>query len=337
MVNTPFRKIDDLQARINSFRPFGKELLAAWQERLRIDWTYNSNAIEGNTLTYGETAFFLREGLTSEGKPLKDYVEAKNHAEAIDYLHEVVRIKRRMTEHFIRGLHGLLLRGVTSTVSLGAKGKLIQKPLTAGAYKVRPNHVLTLSGTIHHYTEPLHVSDEMQSLLTWLRASTKLHPVERATLFHYRFVCIHPFDDGNGRMARLLMNLLLLQAGYPPCVVRSRRRKEYLQCLEHADVTGSTDRLLLFLAEELAQTQETMLAVLEGKSPSPVPEGTLNHSERQTLILNALDEKTLAIRELSSALPMIKRPTLKSDLQILRRTGRIGRKGKGKGAVYFRK
>ncbi len=337
MTNVLLRKIDDLQATINRFRPFSRELLALWQERIRIDWTYNSNAIEGNTLTYGETAFFLREGLTSEGKPLKDYVEAKNHAEAIDYLHEIVRTKRKLTEHFIRALHGLLLRGVASTVALGAQGKLIRKPLTAGAYKARPNHVLTLSGAIHRYTEPLHVPDEMQTLLAWLARSAKRHPVERAALFHYRFVCIHPFDDGNGRMARLLMNLLLLQAGYPPCVVRSRRRREYLESLEHADTTGSIDRFLTFLAEELVQTQETMLAILEGKPLPPAPGRTLNREERLALILNALGKKMLAIRELSVSLPMIRRPTLKSDLQTLRSAGKIGRRGKGKGVVYYRK
>ncbi|MFH0770040.1 MAG: Fic family protein [Candidatus Peregrinibacteria bacterium] len=337
MMHALLRKVDHLQAKINSFRPFGRELLAAWQERLRIDWTYNSNAIEGNTLTYGETAFFLREGLTSEGKPLKDYVEVENHAKAIDYLHEIVRTKSRLTEHFIRELHGLLLRGVTSTVALGAQGKLIRKPLAAGAYKVHPNHVLTLSGAIHHYTEPFHVADEMQSLLAWLGKNAKRHPVERAALFHYRFVCIHPFDDGNGRMARLLMNLLLLQAGYPPCVVRNRRRREYLQSLEHADTTGSTDRLLAFLTEELIQTQETMLSVLEGKSLPPMREGTLNRGERRTLILSAFHGKMLAIRELSASMPMIRRPTLKSDLSALRMAGKIGRKGKGKGVVYYRK
>src|SRR3989338_3026741 len=143
------KKIDDLQRKVDTFRPFSKGLLALWQERLRIDWTYNSNAIEGNTLTYGETAFFLREGLTSEGKPLKDYVEAKNHAEAIDYLHDVIQSKRTLTESFIKELHGLLLRDIEYTIALGAGGKLIHKPLGAGRYKLRPNHVLTLSGTIH--------------------------------------------------------------------------------------------------------------------------------------------------------------------------------------------
>ncbi len=329
-----FKKIDDLRAEIDTYRPFSIELLVLWQERLRIDWTYNSNAIEGNTLTYGETAFFLREGLTSEGKPLKDYVEAKNHAEAIDYLQEVVKSKRALTESFIKELHGLLLRDIDHTIAKGANGKLIHKPLSAGKYKVRPNHVLTLSGTIHKYAEPMKVLDEMQNLLTWLKESKKLHPVERAALFHYRFVCIHPFDDGNGRMARLLMNLLLMQASYPPCVVRNIRRREYLQSLEHADSTGSTDAFVRLLASELIQTEETMLRVLEGKALPPFQGEKLHRDARKELILKTIGTDTVSIGQISDRVSRIKRPTLKNDLRALVREKRITKKGIGKGVVY---
>lgn len=330
------KKIDDLHRKIDTFRPFSRELLALWQERLRIDWTYNSNAIEGNTLTYGETAFFLREGLTSEGKPLKDYVEAKNHAEAIDYLQEVVKSKKALTESFIKELHGLLLRDIDHTVAMGAGGKLIHKPLNAGKYKVRPNHMLTLSGTIHRYAEPIKALDEMQNLLRWLTEDKKLHPVERAALFHYRFVCIHPFDDGNGRMARLLMNLLLMQAGYPPCVVRNSKRREYLQSLEHADSTGSTDVFMRLLASELINTEETMLRVLEGKSLPPIPGEKLHRKARRELILKAIGTDTFSIGQISDRVPRIKRPTLKNDLRLLVRARTLRKKGIGKGVTYTR-
>lgn len=330
-------KIDDLQAKIDAFRPFNKELLALWQQRLRIDWTYNSNAIEGNTLTYGETAFFLREGLTSEGKPLKDYIETKNHAEAIDYLHEVVKSKQKFTEGFIKELHGLLLRDIEHTIAKGANGKLVHKPLGAGMYKTQPNHVLTLSGTIHKCTEPLKVSDEMQELLTWLKVNTKkMHTVERAVLFHYRFVSIHPFDDGNGRMARLLMNLIFMQDGYPPCVVRNSKRREYLQSLEHADSTGSTDDFLTFIARELIQTEETMLKVLEGKPLPPIPGEKLHRDDRKELILKTVGDDTLAISQIADRVPLIKRPTLKKDVSALVRARKLRKRGKGKGVTYER-
>lgn len=331
-----FQSIDNLQTKINAFRPFNKELLSSWQERLRIDWTYNSNAIEGNTLTYGETAFFLREGLTSEGKPLKDYVETKNHAEAIDYLYEIVKSKRKLTEGFIKELHGLLLRDIDNTIAKGADGIRIHKPLTAGKYKMRPNHVLTLSGTIHKYAEPLKVPDEMQALLKWLQANKKQHPVECAALFHYRFVSIHPFDDGNGRMARLLMNLLLMQAGYPPCVVRNSNRRKYIQSLEYADTTGSIDKFLTLMVAELIQTEETMLKALEGKPLPPVLGEKLNQDERRGLILKAMGNDKLSISQISDRIPRIKRPTLKSDLHALLHARKIKRKGIGKGVVYCR-
>lgn len=328
--------IGELMAKIDAFRPFKKELLALWQERLRIDWTYNSNAIEGNTLTYGETAFFLREGLTSEGRPLKDYVEAKNHAEAIDYLHEVVKSKRKLTEGFIKALHGLLLRDIDHTIAQGADGKLIHKSLTAGKYKTQPNHVLTLSGTIHKYTEPIKVLDEMQGLLRWLTENKTVHPVERAALFHYRFVCIHPFDDGNGRMARLLMNLLLMQAGYPPCVIRNSGRREYLRSLEHADSSGSTDEFVRLIAGELIQTEETMLRVVQGKPLPPIPGEKLHRDARRELILKAIGADTLSIGQIADRVPRIKRPTLKNDLSVLVHAGKLRKKGMGKGVVYTR-
>ncbi len=329
-------KIDNLQAKIDAFRPFSKELLSLWQERLRIDWTYNSNAIEGNTLTYGETAFFLREGLTSEGKPLKDYLEAKNHAEAIDYLHAVVQSKQKLTEGFIKALHSLLMRGIEYTLAKGADGKLIQKAFSAGKYKTQPNHVLTFSGVIHKYTEPIKVLDEMQELLVWLSQHRKLHPVQRAVFFHYSFVCIHPFDDGNGRMARLIMNLLLMQAGYPPCVVRNSKRREYLQSLEHADTTGSIDEFLRCIVHELLQTQETMLKILEGKALPPIFSEKLHRSARREFILKAIAEDTLSIGQILDRVPRIKRPTLKNDLFALVRTHMLRRKGKGKGVIYER-
>lgn len=337
--------IDDLQAKINAFRPFNEDLLALWQERLRVDWTYNSNAIEGNTLTYGETAFFLREGLTSEGRPLKDYVEAKNHAEAIDYLQEIVQSNRMLTESFIKELHGLLLRDIHHTIAIsrrpsgygrqeGADGKLIHKPLNAGKYKLQPNHVLTLSGTIHTYIDPIHVLDEMQGLLRWLEESNTLHPVERAILFHYRFVSIHPFDDGNGRMARLLMNMLLMQAGYPPCVVRHSKRREYLQSLEDVDSKGSTNTFVRMIASELIHTEEIMLDVLQGKPLPPMPGEKLHRDARKELILKTIGDDTLSMGQLADRLPRIKRPTLKHDVSGLVRAGKLKKNGKGKGVIY---
>lgn len=327
--------IDDLQRRIDSYRPFSGETLGIWQEKLRVDWTYNSNAIEGNTLTYGETAFFLREGLTSEGKPLKDYVEAKNHAEAIDWLHEIIRGKRPFTEGFVKELHALLMRDIHFTYARGAGGKLIQKPLMPGVYKSQPNHVLTISGRIHYYTDPLHVKDKMEELLKWYHGTT-VHPVEKAAIFHYRFVAIHPFDDGNGRMARLLMNLILMRDGYPPCVIKKEHRKTYLDALEIGDAKKDFKPFVEFIGRELMSTQEMMLDVITGnvKNIDGTPGRILNKEERHRMILAMLRIESLSIGQIWERLPQFKRPTLKSDLSFLVNAKKINRKGMGKGTLY---
>ncbi|MFA5793389.1 MAG: Fic family protein [Candidatus Gracilibacteria bacterium] len=330
------QKIEDLQTKINSRKPFSREILKLWQEKLRIDWTYNSNAIEGNTLTYGETAFFLREGLTSEGKPFKDYLEAKNHAEAIDYLLDVIKGNREITEGFIKELHALLLKDIHFTYAKGGHGQLIKKPLNAGKYKILPNHVLTISGKIHKYTDPIHVKDEMEDLIKWFNQEKTINIIEKACVFHYKFVAIHPFDDGNGRMARLLMNLILMKAGYPPCVIKNVNRRKYLQSLEIIDTEKNYQQFVAFICEELLSTQKTMLNVLEGKEDTSADYSiTMNRNEREEKIINIIGKKPISISQIIEKIPQIKRPTLKSDLSRLLKAKRIKRIGLGKGALYL--
>ncbi len=337
-MNTFIKRIDILKQELNSLRPFDPELNTLLQEKLRIEWTYNSNAIEGNTLTLGETAFFLREGLTSEGKPLKDYLEAKNHAEAIDGLMDVLQKKRPFTEGLIKELHAVLLKDMEFTLAKNEHGKFIKKPLHPGQYKTRPNHVLTLSGKVHRYTDPLHVKDEMEKLMHWFHEKTDLNPVEKAAVFHYRFVTIHPFDDGNGRLARLLMNLILMQFGYPPCIIKNAHRRKYLETLENADSTGDLEPFLEFVASELLETLTIIQEVLIGKKSAKIPgklfTTVLNRQQRDTLILNALKQNPLTIQQLCKLLPEIKRPTLKSDLKRLVLSAKIHKKGVKKGTIY---
>lgn len=243
-------EIDELHKQYKSNRPLSKEEQEARYEKLRLEWTYNSNAIEGNSLTLGETAFYLREGLTSEGKPLIDYLEARNHAEAIDWLFDIVRDKKPITEGFIKDLNALLHRGITERPSRGANGNIVMRKITPGAYKRQPNHVLTLSGEIHYYVDPLQVPGEMEKLVGTIAEkenSTHTHPVELASLAHYEITCIHPFDDCNGRVARILLNLILMRAGYPPIVIKMEERRTYLEALEKAD-KGDKEPFYLFIA-----------------------------------------------------------------------------------------
>jgi len=281
----------------------------------------------------------LREGLTSEGKPLKDYVEAKNHAEAIDWLHEVIKENRPLSEGFIKELHALLMRGIEFTYAKGAEGKLIKKPLNVGMYKIRPNHVLTISGKIHKYTDPLHVKDEMEGLLKWLnevKGTGQLHIVEKVAIFHYRFVAIHPFDDGNGRMARLLMNLILMKAGFPPCIIKNENRRHYLNALELVDTNNDYTPFVNFIRSEILETLRTIAEVISGKSKAMPPEftGTMNKPQREQMILEVLGKNPMSIGQIQKQIGQIKRPTLKVDLQRLVRAGRLQKAGKGKGVVY---
>ena len=328
------QKLIALKQQIDALRPLSDPQEKTIQERLRIEWTYNSNALEGNTLTFGETLFFLREGLTSEGKPLKDYLEAKNHAEAIEGLEEIINSERPLTEGVIKELHAVLMKGMEFSVAKGGHGQLVQKPIYPGKYKLLPNHVLTFSGKIHHYTDPLHVKEEMEKLLDWYHAAKDIDPVEKAATFHYRFVAIHPFDDGNGRMARLLMNLILMKAKYPPCIIKMTHRKGYLKVLEEVDLKKTFEPFIEFVSQELTDTLEVILSVLEGKDQSIEKAQILNRTEREQLILNALGKEQLSIGQIHSKLTQIPRPTLKVNLQNLVKGKKLKRTGRGKGVLY---
>lgn len=248
------KEIQKLYAQYKSKRPLGKEEQAARYEKLRLDWTYNSNAIEGNSLTLGETAFYLREGLTSEGKPLIDYLEARNHAEAIDWLFEVVQDRRSITEGFIKDLNALLHKGITERPARGANGNIVMRRITPGAYKRQPNHVLTLSGEIHYYVDPLQVPGEMEKLARMIaEKENSIHPVELASIVHYEITRIHPFDDCNGRVARILLNLIFIRTSYPPIVIKMEERRAYLEALEKAD-KGDKEPFYLFVAEHVKQS-----------------------------------------------------------------------------------
>lgn len=248
------KEITQLFAVYQAKRPLTQEERAAQYEKLRLEWTYHSNALEGNALTLSETQFYLREGLTSEGKPLQDFLAAKNHAEAIDWLFEYAQARRPITEGFIKDLNALLHKGITQQTVLGWGGQRIAREIHPGAYKTQPNHVLTLAGEIHYYVDPLQVHDEMERLIkTITEKEDKMHPVELASAVHYEFTRIHPFDDCNGRGARLLLNLLLMRAGYPPIVIKIEERRRYIEVLEAGD-KGNREPFYSFVAEHVRQT-----------------------------------------------------------------------------------
>jgi len=259
-------EINAIQAKINSQKPLQEALWTTIQEKLRIEWTYDSNALEGSTLTKGETYFFLREGLTVEGKTLKDFLDARSHAEAIDYLYQIIKDERPMTPGLMKEFNKLLLSGITHTEAIDEMGQKVQKPATPGEYKRLPNHVLQADGTIHRYTEPLHVAAEMEELFKWIQeSSTHKHPVIISTVAHYNLARIHPFDDGNGRGARILMNLIFIKNHYAPAIIRNEQRRAYLETLGLAD-KGNLGPFTELVARSLLNTQQIILQDLNENS-----------------------------------------------------------------------
>lgn len=256
-----FNEADSLNDRINQY-PKDTELWKTIQEKLKISWTHSSNAIEGSTLTLGETIFFLQQGLTVEGKPFKDFLDAKNHSEAIEFIFDFIKGNREISEGFLKEINALLLSGINFTQALNQFGKTVNKKANPGQYKSQPNHVLQADNTIHHYSEPLQVPIEMEYLVDWInKNSESLHPILVSSIAHYNFVRIHPFDDGNGRGARLLMNLLLMKKGFQPTIIRNEERRKYLDSLSQAD-KGKLTPFIKFIAKSLIHTQNVILSDL---------------------------------------------------------------------------
>ncbi|AQQ55421.1 Fic family protein [Planococcus lenghuensis] len=186
----------------------------------RIEWIYNSNAIEGNTLSLIETKVILEDGLTIGGKRLQEHLEVINHSEAIDYVEEQIQRPTVLNEEVIKTIHYLVLKSIDNE--------------NAGIYRATN---IRISGSKHKPPHFLQVPHEIKNLFEWYgQAQEELHPVELAAEFHFKFVYIHPFADGNGRTARLLMNLILMSNGFPPAIVKAEneQRLKYYGTLEIA-------------------------------------------------------------------------------------------------------
>jgi Fic family protein len=216
-----YGSLDQLKQKLDAHRPLAREVIKNLHEDLVVRWTYHSNAIEGNTLTLKETRVAL-EGITIGGKTLTEHFEAVNHREAILFVEDLVACREDLSEWQIRSLHRLILKNIDEE--------------NAGQYR-RTNVII--SGAEHVPPASFLVESEMNLFLEWYRTEgVVLHPVERAARVHADFVKIHPFVDGNGRTARLLMNQELMKAGFPPAVLTVENRLEYYKTLDLAHVRG---------------------------------------------------------------------------------------------------
>ena len=213
------------KARLDQLRPLPPALVSNLEEWFQVELTYTSNALEGNTLTRKETAAVVEKGLTVGGKTLAEHLEATNHARA---LKRVLHLSQTPTTHLrevdVLDLHETVLRGIDDA--------------NAGHYRTIP---VRISGASVIFPNPIKVSDLMRVFIDQVTSNDDLHPVELASEAHYQFVTIHPFADGNGRTARLLMNLILMQNSYPPAIIRTRDRLKYIGSLEKAQLGGPKD------------------------------------------------------------------------------------------------
>ena len=242
--------IDEKKALLDKLRPFPKNTLKSLQEKIALEWTYHSNAIEGNTLTLKETKVVL-EGITIGGKSLKEHLEAINHKSAIQYLYEMIQNKENISEWQIKQIHFLVLKKIDQA--------------NAGIY--RKENVF-ISGAEHTPPDYTIVSDKMKNLIKCYQEKWNLlHPSERAALLHIDLVKIHPFVDGNGRTSRLLQNFELMKEGFPPIVIKKEKRLEYYNALDEAHTIGKTENFIKLSAECLNESLDLYLKTLEYTSP----------------------------------------------------------------------
>jgi len=245
------KRIEQKLKTLNRFRPLPPSAVEKLQEQFRIEMTYNSNGIEGNSLTLRETFLVINEGITIKGKPLKDHLEAKNHYEALSYLSDLIEEGKQHTvsEVFLKNLHQLIVQDTEKE--------------WGGKYR---NSDVIIAGAEHRPPDALEVPTLMRSLVNWLKKNgSKMNVIELAALFHHQLVYIHPFFDGNGRTARLAMNLLLMQKGYPLVVILKNDRKKYYQVLARADKKDCKS-LVRFIAQAVERSLDIYLRTLTPSS-----------------------------------------------------------------------
>lgn len=226
-----FDEVDNLKRKLDSKRPIPKETLKSLKDATDLEWTYNSNGIEGNTLTLRETQVIL-EGITVGGKSIKEHLEAINHEQAILFLDDLVKDNKPISEWNIKNIHQLILKDIDNE--------------NAGRYR---KENVTIKGANHIPPDYLKLPELMEKLIVNYNTWDKYHPIIKAALLHGELVKIHPFVDGNGRTSRLLMNLDLMNSGYLPVIIKKESRLKYYEALDKAHATGNYTNFVKLVIE----------------------------------------------------------------------------------------
>jgi len=249
---TVFEKTDMYKAAIDELRPFEEPALRQLRGYYRVGLAWSSNALEGNTLTEMETKVVLEDGLTVGGKPLREVYEAVGHGKAYDYIFSIFR-NRVITVDDIKTVHKLFYQAIDED--------------NAGVWRGE-NVIVTGSGCV--FPEPGQLGGLMDELAAWVSAARgSFHPVRFAALLHLKFVTIHPFIDGNGRVARLLMNLALIQDGYTPAVIPPILRQDYLSAIRVYQTQNADNIFCEFIAERACESQKEIARLLHVPIPTP--------------------------------------------------------------------
>ena len=242
-----FARIEDKLKVLNMSRPLPNIIVQNIKEAFFVEWTYNSNGIEGNTLSLRETQMVLQEGVTIKGKSLREHFEAKNHEAALHKLYSLTNADYTLNAMDILALHSYILRSIEDDYAGRIRNAGVR---ISGANFVPPN--------------AKRVSEYLDELISYINNNPqKLNPIELATVFHHKFVWIHPFFDGNGRTVRLVMNLLLMRYGYPPAIILANDRAKYYSALNLAN-NGSYNKLMLLMCQASERTLNIYLNAIPG-------------------------------------------------------------------------
>ena len=287
-------RIENKKAQLDQLRPLPAAAVSRLRDQILVEWIYNSNAIEGSTITLQETRLILETGLTIGGKSLREHFEVINHRDAIDYVEDLVASAEPITPFHVRQIHKLVLSRIDDE--------------NAGRYRETQ---VRIAGAAFTPPESWLIPNLMTEWGEWLAAEKKHSlPIELAALAHHRLVAIHPFIDGNGRTARLVMNLILMRAGYPPTVIQRINRRQYYRVLDQADA-GKPAALVNFVGRAVERSLNLYLEACTPVTIAPAPE-----------------EEWIPLREASEGTPYSQ-----EYLSLLARNGRI--EAVKRGRVWF--
>jgi Fic family protein len=245
-----YDSIDSKKIKLDAFRPFSAKQAQKFKTLYLLDMTYHSNALEGNSLNAKETKKILEEGTAIGGKLVSEHIEVINHREAIEFVDEQLnRPLHGLDENDILALHRLLLTGVNTK--------------EAGCYRTQHVAKRKSNGDIYHFVSPNKIQKEIEKFLKWFGTATQLHPIALASQTHNRFATIHPFSDANGRISRLLMNLILMHHGYPPAIIHLQDQSEYIHAIENAQNNNLATTFDRFITQKLNHNIDFYLESLE--------------------------------------------------------------------------